>query len=113
MNADKNRTSVFIGAYGRSSAVNGAIPLWMNSSSSSKRSGPTACRSSRRRRRGTAAAARWPFKVDLDNDEAFIPAIGNPDDRHLIVAGGSGSPSRHVMHGITIASRTLSRVYTA
>jgi len=63
--------------------------------------------------RGASGAARWPFKVDLDDDEAFIPAVGNPDDLHLIVSGGSGSPSSLVLHGITVASRAVSRAYTA
>jgi len=63
--------------------------------------------------RGKAGAARWPFRIDLDNDEALIPAVGDPDDLHLIVAGGSGSPSSFVMHGITVASRAVSRKYAA
>jgi len=63
--------------------------------------------------RGAAGAARWPFNIDLNDDEAFVPAIGDPDDLHLIVAGGSGSPSSLVMHGITVASRAVSRAYTA
>lgn len=62
--------------------------------------------------RGASGAARWPFKVDLNDDHAFIPAIGDPDDLHLIVAGGSGSPSSLVMHGITTASRAVSRAYS-
>lgn len=63
--------------------------------------------------RGAAGAARWPFKVALDDDETFIPAVGDPDDLHLIVSGGPGSPSSLVMHGITVASRAVSRAYTA
>jgi hypothetical protein len=62
--------------------------------------------------RGEAGAARWPFKVAVDDDDAFVPAIGQPDDLHLMVAGGSGSPSSLVMHGITVASRAVSRAYT-
>jgi hypothetical protein len=62
--------------------------------------------------RGESGAARWPFKVALDDDDAFVPAIGDPGDLHLIVAGGSGSPSSLVMHGITTASRAVSRVYS-
>ena len=61
--------------------------------------------------RGAAGAARWPFKIDLNDDEAFVPVIGDPDDLHLIVAGGSGSPSSLVMHGITVASRAVSQAY--
>ena len=63
--------------------------------------------------RGEAGAARWPFKVALDDDEALIPAVGDPEDLHLIVAGGSGSPASFVMHGITVASRAVSRRYDA
>jgi len=63
--------------------------------------------------RGAAGAARWPFKVDLDDDEAFVPAIGDPGDLHLIVSGGPGSPSSLVLHGITVASRAVSRAYSA
>jgi hypothetical protein len=63
--------------------------------------------------RGAAGAARWPFKVDLGNENALVPAIGEPGDLHLIVAGGSGSPSTLVMHGITVASRAVSRTFTA
>lgn len=62
--------------------------------------------------RGAAGAARWPFSIDLENDDAFVPAIGDPSDLHLIVAGGTGSPATLVMHGITVASRAVSRVYS-
>lgn len=63
--------------------------------------------------RGAAGVARWRFEVDLANDDALVPAIGDPGDLHLIVAGGSGSPSSLVMHGITVASRAVSRTFTA
>ena len=62
--------------------------------------------------RGREGAARWAFEVNLDNDEAFVPAIGDPADLHLIVAGGAGSPGSLVMHGITVASRAVSRSYS-
>ena len=62
--------------------------------------------------RGAKGAARWPFEVALDDDDEFIPAIGHPDDLHLVIAGGSGSPASLVMHGITVASRAVSRVYS-
>jgi hypothetical protein len=61
--------------------------------------------------RGESGAARWPFKVPLDNNNAFVPAIGDPGDLHLVVAGGAGSPGSLVMHGITVASRAVSRAY--
>lgn len=62
--------------------------------------------------RGAAGATRWPFSIDLENDDAFVPAIGDPSDLHLIVAGGPGSPATLVMHGITVASRAVSRTYS-
>lgn len=62
--------------------------------------------------RGESGTKRWPFKIDLNDDAAFVPAIGAADDLHLIVAGGAGSPSSLVMHGITTASRAVSRAYT-
>lgn len=62
--------------------------------------------------RGASGAKRWPFEINLDDDGAFVPAIGDPRDLHLIVAGGSGSPSSLVMHGITTASRAVSHAYT-
>lgn len=61
--------------------------------------------------RGEAGAARWPFTIDLYDDEALVPAVGDPRDLHLVVAGGSGSPASLVMHGITVASRAVSRRY--
>ncbi|MCC7484516.1 MAG: hypothetical protein IT529_05960 [Burkholderiales bacterium] len=61
--------------------------------------------------RGASGAARWPFEVRLDDDDAFVPAVGDPGDLHLVVAGGTGSPSSLVMHGITVASRAVSRAY--
>ncbi len=35
-------------------------------------------------------ALAFPIKVDPDDDDCFIPAVKNPDDLHLIVAGGGG-----------------------
>lgn len=62
--------------------------------------------------RGETGVARWAFRIDLGNDDSFVPAIGDPEDLHLIIAGGSGSPSSLVMHGITVASRAVSRTYS-
>ena len=62
--------------------------------------------------RGREGAKRWPFQIDLDSDEALVPAIGDARDLHLIVAGGAGSPASLVMHGITVASRAVSRSYS-
>jgi len=61
--------------------------------------------------RGASGAARWPFRIELNDDAALVPAVGDPGDLHLIVAGGSGSPASLVMHGITVASRAVSRSY--
>ena len=43
-------------------------------------------------------ALAFPIPVDPDDDDFFIPAIKNPDDLQLIVAGGWGSYSA-VCHG--------------
>ncbi|MBI3067862.1 MAG: hypothetical protein HYY79_02970 [Betaproteobacteria bacterium] len=43
-------------------------------------------------------ALRFPMKVDPDDDDCFIPAIKDPQDLQLIVAGGWGSYSA-VCHG--------------
>lgn len=61
--------------------------------------------------RGESGAARWPFRIALNDDETLVPAVGDPNDLHLIVAGGAGSPSSLVMHGITVASRAVTRRY--
>ena len=62
--------------------------------------------------RGEKGADRWPFYVDVNDDDFFVRAVGNPDDLHLIVAGGPGAPSSLVMHGITVACRAVSKSYT-
>ncbi|MCD5402301.1 MAG: hypothetical protein LR097_00645, partial [Dehalococcoidia bacterium] len=43
-------------------------------------------------------ALAFPIEVDPDNDDFFIPAIKNPEDLQLIVAGGWG-PCTAVCHG--------------
>ena len=63
--------------------------------------------------RGEAGARRWPFPVDLEDDDFFVPAVGDPADLHLIVAGGPGAPATLVMHGMTVACRAVSRAFEA
>jgi hypothetical protein len=63
--------------------------------------------------RGEAGARRWPFPVDLGDDDFFVPAVGDPADLHLIVAGGSGTPATLVMYGINVACRAVSRTFEA
>lgn len=63
--------------------------------------------------RGEKGASRWPFPVDVNDDDFFVPAVGDPDDLHLIVAGSPGSPSSMVMHGVTVACRAVSRKFEA
>lgn len=59
--------------------------------------------------RGAKGADRWPFPVDVDDDDFFVPAVCAPDDLHLIVAGSRGSPSSMVMHGISVACRAVTK----
>jgi len=61
--------------------------------------------------RGEKGADRWPFEVDVNDDDFFVPAVGDPDDLHLIVVGSTGSPASLVMHGITVACRSVSKRY--
>lgn len=61
--------------------------------------------------RGEKGADRWPFHVDVNDDDFFVRAVGDPDDLHLVVAGGPGSPSSMVMHGITVACRAVSQPF--
>ena len=62
--------------------------------------------------RGESGADRWPFEVDLSDDDFIVPAVGDPEDLHLFVAGGMGSPSSFVMHGITVACRAVSKAFS-
>ncbi|MDA0999192.1 MAG: hypothetical protein O2807_01575 [bacterium] len=61
--------------------------------------------------RGASGAARWHFEVDLNDDDALIPAVGRPEDLHLFVAGGKNGPCSLVMHGMTEAARGVVRGY--
>ena len=56
-------------------------------------------------------ALQFPVKVDPDDDECFIPAIKDPDDLQLIVAGGWG-PCTAVCHGWSGGSRAIHGRYS-
>ena len=53
---------------------------------------------------------RWEYPVERENDDFFIRAVNNPEDLHLIVAGGNG-PLGAVMPGWNGASRAVHRAY--
>ena len=51
-------------------------------------------------------ALGFPIKVDPDDDDCFIPAIKDPKDLQLIVAGGWG-PCTAICHGWSGGSRAV------
>ena len=51
--------------------------------------------------------------IDLDDDGAFVPAVRDPADLHIIVAGGIPGPHSALMHGWSGGSRAVSRRYEA
>ena len=51
-------------------------------------------------------ALGFPIKVDPDDDDCFIPAIKDPEDLQLIVAGGWG-PVSAICHGWSGGSRAV------
>jgi hypothetical protein len=55
-------------------------------------------------------ALQFPIEVDPDDDEFFIPAIKDPQDLQLIVAGGWG-PCTAVCHGWSGGSRAVHGTY--
>jgi hypothetical protein len=55
-------------------------------------------------------ALALPIHVDPDDDECFIPAIKDPHDLQLIVAGGWG-PCTAICHGWSGGSRAVHGVY--
>ena len=57
-------------------------------------------------------ALAFPIEVDPDDDDYFIPAIKNPEDLQLIVAGGWG-PCTAVCHGWSGGSRAVHASYHA
>ena len=56
-------------------------------------------------------ALQFPIKVDPDDDDCFIPAIKDPQDLQLIVAGGWG-PCTAICHGWSGGSRAVHGEYT-
>ena len=57
-------------------------------------------------------ALAFPIEVDPDDDDYFIPAIKNPEDLQLIVAGGWG-PCTAGCHGWSGGSRAVHASYHA
>ena len=57
-------------------------------------------------------ALAFPIEVDPDDDDYFLPAIKNPEDLQLIVAGGWG-PCTAVCHGWSGGSRAVHASYHA
>ena len=55
-------------------------------------------------------ALGFPIRVDPDDDDFFIPAIKDPKDLQLIVAGGWG-PCTAVCHGWSGGSRAVHGTY--
>jgi len=55
-------------------------------------------------------ALALPIKVDPDDDDCFVPAIKDPRDLHLIVAGGWG-PCTAICHGWAGHSRAVHGSY--
>ena len=55
-------------------------------------------------------ALAFPIAVDPDDDDCFIPAIKDPADLHLIVAGGWG-PCTAICHGWSGGSRAVHGTY--
>ena len=53
----------------------------------------------------------FPFPVDLEDDEAFVPTIKEAQRLILIVAGGVPGPITAVMHGWNGSSRSVSRAF--
>jgi hypothetical protein len=56
-------------------------------------------------------ALQFPIDVDPDDDECFIPAIKDPADLQLVVAGGWG-PCTAVCHGWSGGSRAVHGRYS-
>jgi hypothetical protein len=51
--------------------------------------------------------------IDLADDGAFVPALRDPADLHVIVAGGVPGPHSALMHGWSGGSRVVCRPYEA
>ena len=57
-------------------------------------------------------ALGFPIQVDPDDDDCFIPAIKQPEDLQLIVAGGWG-PCTAICHGWSGGSRAVHGRYNS
>jgi hypothetical protein len=57
-------------------------------------------------------ALAFPIQVDPDDDDCFVPAIKDPQDLQLIVAGGWG-PCTAVCHGWSGGSKAVHGTYDA
>ncbi len=53
----------------------------------------------------------FPFPVDLEDDDFFVPVMKDPADLQIIVAGGVPGPMTAVMPGWSGGSRSVSRAY--
>jgi hypothetical protein len=77
------------------------------------------CRIAGRRVRDLKGGGNWrreralalPRRIDPDDDDAFVHAIQDPADLHLIVAGGWG-PCTAICHGWSGGSRSVHGRYT-
>ena len=61
--------------------------------------------------RGEEGLGRWPFPVDPNDDEFFIPAVSRPEDLHLIVAGGWPGPCSLIMHGVNASCGAVTQKF--
>ena len=55
-------------------------------------------------------ALAFPIRVDPDDDACFIPALKDPEDLQLLVAGGWG-PCTAICHGWSGGSRAVHGTY--
>ncbi|MBM3602150.1 MAG: hypothetical protein FJX35_28485 [Alphaproteobacteria bacterium] len=56
-------------------------------------------------------ALGFPINIDPDDDDCFVPAIKDPRDLQLIVAGGWG-PCTAICHGWSGGSRAVHGPYS-
>ena len=57
--------------------------------------------------------AAFPFPVDLDDDDFWVPTVKEPERLFVIVAGGVPGPMTAVMHGWNGTSHAVSRAFEA
>ncbi|MBI3127780.1 MAG: hypothetical protein HYZ11_09270 [Candidatus Tectomicrobia bacterium] len=55
--------------------------------------------------------ADFPFPVDLEDDDLWVPTVKEPERLLVIVAGGVPGPMTAVMHGWNGTSRIVSRAF--